>query len=64
MLDRKRIFNTLYNFVRTADIKYHAITVEKKHLSEKIDLMELTKILVSVFSALMKNIEFRKISPY
>ena len=96
LLDRKRIFNTLYNFVRTADITYHAITIEKKHFAEEIDLnvqiskqlsmflsnhfeifsqfdriviyydygqMELTKILVSVFSALMKNIEFRKIRP-
>ena len=96
LLDRKRIFNILYNFVRTVDITYHAITIEKKHLSEELDLnariskhlstflsnhfekfsqfervvlyydygqMELTKILVSVFSALIKNVEFRRINP-
>ena len=96
LLERKRIFNTLYNFVRTTDILYHTIMVEKKHLIEKIDLnariskqlsifitnhfnkfsqfdrvvlyydygqMELTKILVSVFNALLKNIEFKKINP-
>ena len=96
LLERKRIFNALYNFVRTAAISYHAITVEKKHLTEEMDLnvqiskqlstfltkysemfsqfdrivlyydygqMELTKILVSVFCALMKNVEIKKISP-
>ena len=96
LLDRKRIFNFLYNFVRTSDIEYYSITIEKKHLVEDIDLhfrlakqlstflfkhidrfalydrivvyydygqMELTKILVSVFTTIIHNIEFRRISP-
>ena len=96
LLDRKRIFNILYNFVRTADITYHTITIEKKQLANELDLhirlskqlsmfliehlerllsydrivlyydygqIELTKILVSVFSAVLKNVDFRKISP-
>jgi hypothetical protein len=39
LLERKRIFNFLYNFVRTIDIKYHTIVVAKKHLAEDIDLV-------------------------
>ena len=55
MEDRKRIFNTLYNFTRTATISYHSIVVEKKHLLEKIDLnIRITKQL-SAF--LFKHIE-------
>jgi hypothetical protein len=96
LLARKRIFNFLYNFVRTADITYRSIIVEKKQLVDEIDLhvqitkqlstflkehmdefmqygcvlvyydygqMELTKILVSVFNAVLNNVEFRKVIP-
>lgn len=46
--DRKRIFNALYNFVRTSDICYHTITIEKKHCVEDMDLVHrLTKRLSS-----------------
>ena len=38
LLERKRIFNILYNFVRTIDIKYHTILVEKKQFASDIDL--------------------------
>ena len=95
-LERKRIFNILYNFARTTDITYQSIIVEKKQLIEKIDLnikitrqlssflrdnfktfsqydrvvvyydfgqMELTNILVTVFSALLNNVEFKKVVP-
>jgi len=96
LLERKRIFNFLYNFARTTDITYHPIIVEKKQLVEEIDLnvritkqlsafliahtdafskydrvlvyydygqMELTNILVSLFTAFLNNVEFRKIAP-
>jgi hypothetical protein len=44
MLERKRIFNCLYNFTRTTDITYHTIAVEKKQLQHEFDLMmRLTK---------------------
>ena len=46
LLDRKRTFNALYNFVRTSDIVYHAIIVEKKQCVEDFDLVfKLTKQL-------------------
>jgi len=94
--ERKRIFNTLYNFTRTSDILHRSFVIEKRRLSDGIDLhiqitkqlsafmrdkmetllkfnriviyydngqMELTKILVSVFNAMLSNVEFRKVVP-
>jgi hypothetical protein len=47
-LERKRIFNILYNFARTTDITYRSIIVEKKRLVEEIDLnIQITKQLSS-----------------
>jgi hypothetical protein len=44
--ERKEIFDCLFHFVRTADISYHSIVVEKKHLVEEIDLVaQITKKL-------------------
>ena len=96
LLERKRIFNFLYNFTRTIDIAYRSIVIEKRQLIEEIDLhvqitkqlsaflkenienflqfgriivyydygqMELTKILVSVFNAILSNVEFKKVIP-
>lgn len=37
--ERKRIFNTLYHFIRILNIKYHPIIVEKKHLTNSTDLV-------------------------
>lgn len=95
-MERKRIFNILFNFTRTTDITYHSIITEKKQLVEEIDLnikitkqlsaflrdnyktftqydrivvyydygqMELTNILVTVFNALLDNVEFKKVVP-
>jgi hypothetical protein len=46
LIDRKRIFNALYNFVRTTDITYHTIVVEKKQCVGDLDLViKLTKQL-------------------
>jgi len=94
--ERKKIFDTLFHFVRTTDITYRSIIVEKKHLVEDIDLVvkltkqlseflrdnffafssydrivvyydygqrELTHILVSIFSTLFNNVEFKKVAP-
>jgi len=48
IVDRKRIFNAIYNFARTSDISYHSILVEKKHCVEDVDLViKLTKLLSS-----------------
>jgi hypothetical protein len=38
LLERKRIFNFLYNFARSTDISYRSIIIEKKQLAEEIDL--------------------------
>ena len=87
--ERKKIFDSLFHFVRIVDITYHSIIVEKKQLVEEIDLnikitkqlsaflfshletftqydrivvyydygqMELTNILVTVFSTLLNNV--------
>jgi len=46
LLERKRIFNAIYNFARTSKIKYHSIIVEKKQCVEDIDLViKITKQL-------------------
>jgi len=46
LLERKRVFNFFYNFVRTTNIKYHTIIIEKKHLIDNIDLhIRITKQL-------------------
>lgn len=46
LLERKRIFNFLYNFARTTDITYRSIIVEKKQVIEEIDLhIRITKQL-------------------
>jgi len=94
--ERKEIFDCLFHFVRTVDITYYSIIVEKRHLVEEIDLniqitkqlsaflfgnfekfsqydrivvyydygqRELTNILVSVFNAILTNVEFKKVVP-
>ena len=96
LLERKRIFNFLYNFTRTTDITYKSLIVEKKQLVEEIDLpiqltrqfsafikghiehflqydrivvcydygqRELTHIIVSLFNALLNNVQFKKVAP-
>ena len=46
LLERKRIFNTLYFFTKAIDIKYYSLIVEKKQLIEEIDLnVQITKQL-------------------
>jgi len=52
LLDRKRIFNFLYNFTRTIDITYETLIVEKKQLVDDLDLhIRLTK----QFTSFIKN---------
>ena len=96
LLERKRMFNILYNFTRTADISYKSIVVEKRQLVEEIDLhiqltklisafikdnlevflsydrivvyydygqRKLTHIIISLFNALLSNVDFKKVSP-
>lgn len=46
LLERKRIFNFLYNFARTTYITYRSIIVDKKHLIDEFDLnIQITKQL-------------------
>jgi hypothetical protein len=53
--ERKQLWDTLFHFVRLADIKYHTIVIEKKQLVEEMDLyVQITKQL-SAF--LKENIE-------
>jgi len=48
LLDRKRIFNAIFNFARTSDITYHSVIVEKKQCVNNYDLVDkLTKKLSS-----------------
>ena len=96
LIDRKRIFNAIYNFIRTAKINYHTLLVEKKQCIKDMDLViklskqlssflknhldffqnydrvvcyydygqrELTTILVSMFNAMLNNVEFVKSTP-
>jgi hypothetical protein len=55
LLDRKRIFNAIYNFARTSKISYHSIIVEKKHCIADLDLViKLTKQLSAFLNGHMK----------
>jgi hypothetical protein len=45
-LERKKIFNSLFHFVRLSDITYHSIIIEKKQLVDENDLnIRITKRL-------------------
>ena len=94
--ERRRIFHTLFQFVRTSKISYQSLLAEKRHIEDSIELavmlskqlstfltsnleyffsfdrvliyydrgqLELTQILASVFSAILTNVEFRKVVP-
>ena len=66
LLERKRIFNIIYNFSRTTNIKYHSFIVEKKQLVEEIDLIiRLTKQLSAFLHRHIKTlIEYDRIIVY
>ena len=96
VIDRKKIFDRLFHFIRILDITYHSIIIEKKNLAEELDLnvkiakslsaylrenmgrfmdfdrvivyydygqLELTNILVTLLSAFLNNVEFKKAAP-
>ena len=55
LLDRKRIFNAIFNFARTSKISHHSIVVEKKQCVEDLDLViKLTKQLSVFLNEYMK----------
>ena len=55
LMERKRIFNILYNFTRKVDIKYQSLVIEKRQLVEDIDLIiRITKQLSAVLFSNMK----------
>lgn len=39
IVERQKVFNKLYHFIRILDIRYHTIVVEKKHLDNETDLV-------------------------
>jgi len=55
LLERKQIFNVIYNFTRTVDVKYHSFMVEKKHVADDVELSDRLSKQLSSF--LNKNIE-------
>jgi hypothetical protein len=66
LLDRKRIFNAIYNFTRTSKISYHSIVVEKKQCVEDIDLVvKLTKQLSAfLYERIISLVEYDRIVCY
>jgi len=52
LIERKRIFNFLYNFTRTTDISYKSLVVEKRQLVDELDLHVL---LTKQFTAFFKD---------
>ena len=57
LLERKRIFNALYNFARNTDFSYHSIIIEKKQLVEEIDLhLRITKQLSAFLKENMEKL--------
>lgn len=96
MESRKKLFNTLFQFVRVLDVHYICPIIRKDECPDTVAIasklsraiarelrnnqdyfgsfdkiilyydngqIELTKILVSVFTALFDNVEFRKVQP-
>ncbi|MDR2599967.1 MAG: DUF3800 domain-containing protein [Oscillospiraceae bacterium] len=55
LIDRKRIFNAIYNFARTADIKYKSFVVEKKQCINELDL--ISKLSKQLSSFLKDNLK-------
>jgi len=66
LLDRKRIFNAIYNFARTSGISYHSIIVEKRHCLADLDLViKLTKQLSAFLNRHLNNlVEYSRVVCY
>lgn len=93
---RSKLFRQLFNFIRSVDVSYKTIVVDKKMYSQQVDMtrmitmelasfiksnfsyftqfdkiiiyydngqIQLTKILIAIFGALLENSEFRVITP-
>lgn len=93
---RSKLFRKLFNFIRSVDISYKTIVVDKKMYPQQVDMtrmitmelasfiksnfsyftqfdkiiiyydngqVQLTKILIAIFGALLENSEFRVITP-
>lgn len=93
---RSKLFRQLFNFIRSVDVSYKTIVVDKKMYSQQVDMtrmitmelasfikshfsyftqfdkiiiyydngqIQLTKILIAIFGALLENSEFRVIAP-
>lgn len=96
IVERKGLFNALFNFARKLDFQYSCIKIKKNECPDVITMtskiskaltdilqrkesfwnsfdkviiyydngqIELTKILISVFSTLYTHVEFRKVKP-
>ena len=63
--ERQKIIMKMMSFVRCLDINFKSIYIEKKHIEIYYDngQVEVTRILSSVFNALLENVEFRKVIP-
>ena len=75
--ERRKILKKLMAFIRHIDISYKTIYIEKKHIKDSIEAtgklskqiyydngqVEVTRVLSSVFNALLENVEFRKVIP-
>ena len=66
LLERKKIFDTLFHFVRTIDISYHSIIIEKKQLVSEIDLtVRITKQLSGFLKEHIENfLKYNRIVVY
>ncbi|MCL2627945.1 MAG: hypothetical protein FWD44_04510 [Oscillospiraceae bacterium] len=57
LLERKQIFNVIYNFARTVDVKYHSFMVEKKHVADDVELSDrLSKQLSSFLNGNLESL--------
>lgn len=96
MENRKRLFNSMFNFVRKLSVNYDCVIIDKKNCKNEIEFtqtlsksistqikedkiywqqfdeiiiyydngqIELTKILISIFTTLFSNVSFRKVCP-
>jgi hypothetical protein len=66
LFERKNIFDCLFHFVRTVDIKYNSFYVEKRQLIDELDLnIRITKQLSSfLFSHIEAFAQYDRIAVY
>ena len=74
---RRRILNSMVTFIKHCNVKYHSFHIEKKHIEDSVQAsaydkvkiyydngqIEISRILASVFTVLLPEVEIKKVTP-